>query len=200
MANYVYTSVQVERGNDAAYAAMKAINQRVADIDAAMRANGDRFNHVNCYELWADTQALADTSNWTTLFDEIGSKWAYVEDGDDNYIRLCSAWGYPEGVCLRIAREIMAADPQALVSISYEDEGPNFIGSALYADGEMYDEEYISSESYNHYGLKFWWDEEEEGCEEPDDFEPTWEEAHEIRERDIAEMIRYYDESKEEGE
>jgi hypothetical protein len=38
-------------------------------------------------------------------------------------------------------------------------------------------------------GIVLWWDEDEEGKEEPDDFEPNWDELYEVMDSNVDAMI-----------
>lgn len=181
MANHVISTVEIEQGNEAAHKVLADYCER---IDALNKGN------TNCFELWEDTQALYDASDWSTLMDEIGAKWAHIFDYEETRIQFESAWGYPMGAIQRIVDDIIAADDKAIVSMYYEDEMPNFIGAVVYA--KDYDEAlHIDEEDYHQHGLKFWWDEEEEGREEPEDFEATWDEGWEIREKFVSEDVKW---------
>ena len=199
MANHVNTYITIEEGNEAAEAALANIFNRIKTVEEANKGD-QRWYQVNAFELWEDTQKLYDEEKYGELMDEIGSKWCHVDDCDTDFLNFCSAWSFPEGLVERIAKEVMAADPEAIISAYYDDEMPNFIGIAVYADGECHDIEEIDSDEYSSHGLKFWWDEDEEGCEEPDDFEPTYDEAHNIRDEFVQNCIEAIKEIREEDQ
>ena len=138
------------------------------------------------FDTWDDTEDR-DTRGWWV--DNIGAKWCHFIDVGDDSMHFESAWGYPDALFLRIHQEACKIDPNVVMTIRYDDEMPNFFGSAVYANGEMYDEEYWDDESYNNLELKFYWDEEEEGAEEPEDFEPTYDRMYEIQDDDISGML-----------
>lgn len=184
MANHVTTRIEIAEGNEAAHEAMANINKRHLDIKETWE------HQVPAFAMWEDTQALYDKEEYSLLIEEIGTKWCYVFDWDDEQsISFESAWGTPSDLLERIAKEITEADPNVILSYTSEDEGPNWVSSGVFADGELYDEEHIDSDEFNDLGIKIWWDEEEEGSEEPDDFEPTWEELYNILDDNITGMI-----------
>jgi hypothetical protein len=184
MANHVNTRIYIVEGNEDAHKVMASINQSHLDIKE------DWDNQVPAFAMWEDTKALADAKEWGELIDQIGSKWCFVEDWDDeDSITFTSAWSMPDSLIERIAEQIMEADPDAIVGYMADDEMPNWVACGVYADGEMWDEETIESEEYSDHDIKLWWDEDEEGIEEPDDFEPDWEKLWELLDDTIGSMI-----------
>lgn len=184
MANHVITRIEIAEGNDAAHEAMTNINKRHLDIEKTWE------HQVPAFAMWEDTQALYDAEEYSLLIEEIGTKWCYVFDYDDDQgISFESAWGTPSDLLERIAKEITEADPNVILSYTSEDEGPNWVSSGVFADGELYDEAIIDSDEFNDLGIKIWWDEEEEGAEEPIDFEPTWEELYNLLDDNVTVMI-----------
>lgn len=184
MANHVITRLYIVEGNEDAHNAMASLNQTHLDIK-------EKWDHqVPAFAMWEDTTTLYEEEKWSELMDEIGTKWCYVFDwDDDDSISFESAWGTPSDLLNRIAKQITEADPNVILAYTSDDEGPNWFSSGVFADGELYDEEVIDSDEYADLGIKLWWDEDEEGCEEPDDFEPTWEELADVQESNIASMI-----------
>jgi len=140
------------------------------------------------FDSWPESEYDEETYGW--YIDNIGAKWCHVEDVDSDRFSFESAWGYPEHLFLRIHKEAYKIDPNVVMAIYYEDEMPNFFGSGLYADGEMYDEEYWDDDSYKYLNLKFYWDEEEDGPE-PDDFDPSeaYEKMYDTQDSDVQGMI-----------
>ena len=182
MANHVYSYICLEEGNDAAQAAWDKF------VECANGMSGDRLQDTaNCFEMFPETKAMADAEDWSGLHDAIGTKWAYIEECESDYIRVVSAWGVPTGFLERFANLIQEADPKSIITVQYDDEGPNFFGAMVFADGE-YDEEYIDADDYERLGLKFWWDEDEDG-EEPEDFEPTYEAMSDVQDKEIQIMV-----------
>jgi hypothetical protein len=184
MANHVTTRIDIAQGNEAAHQAMSNLNKRHLDLV-------EKWEHqVPAFAMWEDTQALYDAENYGELIEEIGTKWCYVFDYDDEQsISFESAWGTPSDLLQRICEEITEADPNVILSYTSEDECPNWVSSGVYSDGELYDEEVIDSDEFNDLGIKLWWDEDAEGAEEPDDFEPTWEELYNLLDDNVTGMI-----------
>jgi len=184
MANHVITRLWIAEGNESAHQAMASINQTHLDIK-------EKWDHqVPAFAMWEDTTTLYEEEKWSELMDEIGTKWCYVFDWDEeDSISFESAWGTPSELLQRIAKQINEADPNAILAYISDDEGPNWFSSGVYADGELYDEEVIDSDEYAEHDIKLWWDEDEEGCEEPDDFEPTWDLVSELQDSNVDAMV-----------
>lgn len=199
MANNVTTRIQFYSGNDEAKAYFNAIISRIQSQHekhkAEREAAPDGEKHkvrtdVNLYELYDDTMELVAQENWSELIGKIGSKWAYVEDWYEDSFTVISAWGIPDDFINRVASEVGDIDPEAIITATYDDEMPNFIGVNMYVEGDLYDSFHLDSDEYSDYELAFWWDEEEnDGEEEPDDFEPTWEEAWNLLDDELKSML-----------
>lgn len=194
MANNVTTRVEFQSGNDEARAYFKAIVDKIDSINADKKARKEAGEDVriecNLYELNDDTMQMVEDKDWSALIDKIGSKWAYVEDAYDDSINTVSAWGIPEDWIMRVAEELADIDPFAIISATYDDEMPNFIGVKVYTEGDEYDSFELDSDEYDDFGLCFYWDEDEhDGEEEPDDFEATWEEAWNLLDDELKSMV-----------
>jgi hypothetical protein len=186
MANHVTTTVSIARGTPAAHKAMSELNSR----HVALKDNTDWGGTVAAFALFEDTLAMYNAEDYVGVGSAIGAKWCFVYDYDDeDSISFESAWHTPSELLQRICEEITEADPDVILSYTSEDEGPNWVSSGVYADGELYDEETIDMDEYPDLGIKMWWDEEAEGKEEPDDFEPTWEELYELLDENVQSMI-----------
>jgi len=184
MANHVTSGIEIVEGNDAVTEWFAGLCERIT-IPADEREGYEAFRPV--YELfdeWPESENEMDTYSW--FHENIGPKWCHVFDADDTRLMFESAWGYPDALFLRIHQEAHKIDPNVIMSAHYDDEMPNFFGSCVYADGELYDEEYWDEDTYHVHDLKFWWDEEEDG-EEPDDFDSSeaYEKMWEIIQDDI---------------
>lgn len=205
MANNVTTRLVLESGNEEAQAFFQAIVNKASEIHedkkARKEAGEDVRVEVNLYELNDDTMALYNDKDWGNLIDKIGSKWAYLEDWYDEQITIVSAWGIPEDYILRVARELGEIDETAVLSAMYDDEMPNFVGVNVYAEGDTYDSFQLDSDEYSDYDLELWWDEDEhDGEEEPDDFEPTWDELWTLLENEKDDMIEGFNTYRKERE
>ena len=58
----------------------------------------------------------------------VGAKWAFAYDKDDTFINIESAWAPVIPLAEHIAQEIGKVDPSVQLVMTYEDEGPNFVG------------------------------------------------------------------------
>ena len=66
----------------------------------------------------------------------VGAKWAFAYDKDDTFINIESAWSPVIPLAEHIAQEIGKVDPSVRLVMTYEDEGPNFVGVTTFdADG-----------------------------------------------------------------
>ena len=186
MANHVTSHIEIHEGNDEVREWFsKLVDSMIIPEDE--RESYDMYRPLHEMFEWGDSEDDPETRSW--YIDHIGAKWCHILDADDDRIQFESAWGYPDQLLLRIHQEAHAIDPEVIMTGAYDDEMPNFFGSLLYADGDLYDEEYIGEESYEHFELKFYWDEDEEGAEEPDDFEPDYEKMNDIQMQDIEDML-----------
>ena len=181
MANHVdgYLSVQANEEG------MKAFHNIVDKLDEiqkkVMEADSPWGYEVHLGELFFDD--LDDeklTRDW--MCDNIGAKWAYAREWDEESIAMYSAWSPCGEFAEWIAKEVGKADPDATVRLEYQDEMPNYIGVATYnAEGECDDEciewdeiqEMCMAENAE---LKELWDEENQEWKDEDAaYEILWE-------------------------
>lgn len=197
MANHVTSSIEIYDGNDEVREWFASLSKRllIPEDEREGRFSGYWRSVEDMFDTWEHNENDPEYIGW--YHDNIGPKWCHVFDADEDRLMFESAWGYPDKLFLRIAKEAHKIDPEVILSATYEDEMPNFFGSCVYADGDLYDEEYIGEESYGYYDIKFWWDEDEDG-EEPEDFEPDYEKMHEIQMSDISDMVEGLKEMREE--
>jgi len=197
MANHVSTTIEIREGNDEVRKWFGDLVDKMTIPDEE-RTNYEHFRPVHeMFDTWDATESDPETYGW--YIDNIGAKWCHITDAYEESIHFESAWGYPEYLLLRIHKEAHAIDPDVIMSGTYDDEMPNFFGSLVYADGDLWDEEYIGEEAYKNFDLKFYWDEEEEGAEEPEDFDPDYEKMYDIQTQDIEDMISGLKEHREEN-
>lgn len=76
--------------------------------------------------------------------DHVGAKWAYVEDADDDYVSVTSAWSPVLPFVEELGSYLSEFDENVKITCRFEDEAYNFVGAALYHDGEVIsdDEDY----------------------------------------------------------
>lgn len=193
MANHVNTYVSFNKISDAGL-------QRLKEIMARIRTDG---NYRWFADIFVDGRENSPTYEQTELYEwtieNIGPKWCYVEDYDESdYISLTSAWSYPEEGLDWLAKEIGKVDPDLVMTVTYEDEMPNFFGASIFGaegheDSLYWDyEELIEELHQEHPEMKDHWDEDEqEGDDEYWDMfnEFAYEKIHELQEGGIDQLL-----------
>ena len=162
MANHVHTAVYFQKINDAAKA-------KLQELYSLIRSDTD-------YEWFADmmvdgaegspTHEETDLRSW--CIDNVGAKWCYFEDRDDEHFTTESAWSWPQEGVEWVIVQLAKVDPELLTVVRYEDEMPNFYGAYVYKGDELIDgcqdtwEELVEMLNDGVEGLAEHWDEEEE--------------------------------------
>lgn len=162
MANHVYYWAQFYEMNDAAKARWQE-----------MASNLIEENHEFWFgDLWVDGKEGSPTAeevrqySWTT--DQIGPKWCYIQEFDEDSFSGYSAWSAPEEGLVKILKELEQLDPNIITTITYDDEMPNFAGWSVYKGSELqdgceYDDEEIREGIFHDNDhLKEHWDEDNE--------------------------------------
>ena len=132
MANSVTFRVSFEQINKPATERLKEMFSRFQDSDCNF---GDMF--VDGKE-GSPTYEETDSRSWYT--DNIGSKWCYLEEYDEEGIFGRSAWAAPWEGLHWLADQLGELDPELLMNVSYEDEGPNFVGWMVFDGVDLWDE------------------------------------------------------------
>jgi len=128
MANHVYQYIEIE-GNEDVMKAWKLIT------DAVVREYKDPERYTEFYpEQFAEYLGMPeysedDSHNW--YCDNIGAKWAGIEELSDNCMTMTSAWRPCHEWCEAIAKYLSKFDPNVRVINSYEDEFFNFVGVSI---------------------------------------------------------------------
>lgn len=123
MANIVTTLLDFHNLNDDAKAWLNAFKVEMGDNLFEFRA---KYENV----------PLDEAEEWDWRINCIGAKWAYFVDFTDEHIQIESAWETTEAFTEWFLGELHSIDHEAIVSVSYEDEMPNFYGVNVYtADG-----------------------------------------------------------------
>jgi hypothetical protein len=183
MANHVNFNIQFQEINDAAKAKWKELTNRLVKDD---------------YEYWfgdmwldPNTNALSSEDvrqySWTT--ENIGPKWSFIKEFDEDGCQGYSAWSVPEQGLQWILGQLAELDPDMITVLTYEDENPNFTGVQVYDGDELYDsfeddysETVMKIIESNPDELMGKWDEDEEAWVDQDaeDFfdEVMWEEIN----------------------
>jgi len=174
MANYVNSLITFEQINEEAKSKLQEMFTRLR-VDNEQQWLSDIF--VDGTEL---TYEQSERYEWTTA--NIGPKWCYVEDYDveakSPYINSVSAWSPPSEGLISIMEILKEYDNNIVATITYEDEGPNFVGWGIYTSedymvyGDEIDDEGIRELMFEENpDLSEGWDEEEEDWKEDDDGE-----------------------------
>ena len=127
--------------------------------------------------------------DYNKMCEEIGAKWAYANDWDEDFVSVYSAWSPVIEWCEMVARVVGAADSEAEFILTYEDEMPNFVGVASFTkhgldDQSEIDHDEIREKCINDYSeLAEFWDEDEEDWKEGTEDEANelmWEVQHDV--------------------
>jgi len=176
MANHVSYYVWFREMNDAAKARWKEMTDNLQ--------NDQQSGYEYWFgDLWVDGKEGSPTLDevrqysWTT--EEIGPKWCYIQDYDEDSFSGYSAWSPPLDGLVKILEELEKLDPKMITSITYDDEMPNFVGWSVYVGSEMEDgceDEYeeIREAVFNEQPhLREHWDEENDDWATDEDGDTT---------------------------
>ena len=82
-----------------------------------------------------------DSYNW--YVDNVGAKWAHIEDGGEDYVNIVSAWSPVSDFCQHLVGYLSQVDPNVILRHQYEDEFRNFVGIQIHwADEGTPDSDY----------------------------------------------------------
>ena len=122
MANHVTTRVTI----DCNEAAQVVVDQWREAIEGM---SNDDYKMV-----WKLFGIDAEDATYEWLIENIGSKWCYADDIYDNNFTLVSAWDWPNKFVEWMAEQVIALDEDAVITVTYEDEMPNFVGYHVYSN------------------------------------------------------------------
>jgi len=128
MANHVNTHVRFEKINDAGRAKLQELYSRIRPEDGGYEWFSD---------MWGLEKDVTDKYDWNC--ENVGPKWCYFEDRDEDAFTTISAWSPPENGLIWLFEQIAQADPDFIASVFYEDEMPNFFGIHVYNAEGMVD-------------------------------------------------------------
>lgn len=122
------------------------------------------------------------THSW--MVETIGTKWLIVEDADENCITLQTAWDSPLIMFNDLHDALLELDKEVQLTITYQDEVPNFVGWKAF-DGDREDDELFSEDEYSEF-IEGWRSYEELSEEDEDtadelydvQMENFWEDWH----------------------
>ena len=183
MANHVSNYVTFN-GNEAAEARWKEI------FDKDMMENVADYHPEN-----------PDEYDWEWQCNNIGPKWATMEDINDDSFSATSAWGPISEFAEWLSGELGEVDPESYVILEAEDEMPNWFGVYIYQNGLVLDyTEFNWEELQEHMFTNFpetreaWdeenqeWDYDHEGYEIFDMY--MYEEMHDMQQYALNNIIR----------
>ena len=183
MANHVHNYVTFN-GNKTAQAVWNLLFDR------------DLMENVSQYH--PDAPAEYD---WEWQADNIGPKWATMEDTSEDHFSAISAWGPVDEFAAWLSGELSKADPDSYVIMEAEDEMPNWFGVWVFQGGDVVDyTEFDWDDLMNHMFKLYpetkeaWdeenqeWDYDHEGYEIFDMH--MYEELHDMQSNALEDIIR----------
>ena len=124
MANNVNFVISFDKINNKAKELLNSLYDRI-------RTDGE---HSWFFDIFVDGKILtyeaASQYSWSNQ--NIGPKWCYLEEWDEERIVGTSAWSAPDIGLKKLLGILEKEDPNIVTSISYEDEVPDFVGAQLY--------------------------------------------------------------------
>ena len=138
MANNVSFKVSFEQINEAAVAKLQKLYGRFQSSDCNF---GDMFVDGK-----AGSPTYEDTNAYGWYNDNIGTKWCYVEEYDEDYLFGRSAWAAPWEGLHWLAQQLGELDKDLIMNVSFEDEMPNFAGWMVFSGDELWEEDYVEED------------------------------------------------------
>jgi hypothetical protein len=146
MPNIVNTSVDFYEISDEGKAKFKELCRRFKDWK-----EDEYVSQFPLSEIWGLPESDDGPGSYNWNVDNMGSKWAFMEDPDDNGFRIESAWSCPFGALDYIAGQISEVDPNFVMTVRSQDEMPNWILAAVYQGEELFDSEEFEWEEIKNY-------------------------------------------------
>jgi hypothetical protein len=128
MANDVYTYVSFERISEEGEKKAMELFSRLEGWD-----DDSVYEYVMSGVL--ENQPTDDESYYGFNSENVGAKWAYIEDPSEYGFTTHSAWCVPAEGIKYIFDEINKVDPKFIGIYTYFDEMPNFVGWQTYREG-----------------------------------------------------------------
>lgn len=182
MANHVTSTIKVRANEDG----MKLWKELF--VDKWEQLNVDELHRGDAHLAGFHEDAPPDdelTRDW--MCENIGAKWAYAEEADDDYMRTVSAWSAVNDFAEYVAKKIAEVDPEVRVVMEYEDEMPNFIGVAHFDKDGLddyseieWDEIDALCREYSEELRELWNEDDQEYTDEDAAREIVWEVQHEV--------------------
>lgn len=138
MANHVSNHIEFSKINDEALAFLKDLYEK------RVRKESNWFPD---FFVDGETLTYEESEQYSWTCENIGPKWSYIEEFDIDGrggMNVISAWSCPDDGISKLVDMLGQLDPEIVVSVRYEDEGPNFVGAAIYTANGL--EEYAEWE------------------------------------------------------
>ena len=167
MANHVYNYITVE-GNEAVQLEWDKLFTNYHEEIERPSYHGDGTIKVREYkqiELHPFLEGY-DEDNWYNWgCENIGAKWAHIEDADEYHAYIVSAWSPIVPYLESLYQHLIKLDEEVVIKCTYEDEFRNFIGVWFNGDYEEIDGEELTEQFETKYKVDIsdenfdWWDE-----------------------------------------
>ena len=132
MANNVNNYLRVERISPEGQKVWDSFIERINALSGRGHLTG-LFYEADEEGYWVDAEGERVGMD---AGEAVGAKWAFANDLDTDFMNIESAWSPVLPLAEHIAREIGKVDPDVQLVLTYEDEMPNFVGTAtLNAEG-----------------------------------------------------------------
>jgi len=192
MANNVHFRVDFHLMNEDAKSKLTEMYERI-------RKGGD-------FQLFGDMFVDQEQVNYADVDDgewsitNLGAKWCYFEEFNEDGFHGYAAWRAPEDGMMKLASILGSLDANFVASMTFEDEGPNFIGANVYwgtfcQDGFEDDEEDIRDKVINASKVltsESWDSELDERCDEAAEQtfnDELWEVMNEVQWDFVTEQV-----------
>ena len=131
MANHVNNNLRVDEITPEGQKVWDSFIERIE----ALREDGSN-GHLTGLFYKADEDGYWIVPEGVHASEAVGAKWAFCYDHDEEFMIIESAWAPVIPLAEHIAKEIGKVDPDVRLTMTYEDEGPNFVGVTTFtADG-----------------------------------------------------------------
>ena len=142
MANHVSSCLNFVTISEEGKKVVKQITETIQSRD-----NDKYSSHLGFYF----TEDL-DTIDRNFMCENVGAKWAYLTDSDDDFMAFESAWSPIEEFVEHVVAKVAEVDESVVARYTYEDEMPNFVGVQVYTKEGLYDAEELDNEELlEHY-------------------------------------------------
>jgi hypothetical protein len=135
MANNVNSYIELKESNEAAAKFFEEFSKKMAE------------DQWDAYSMLFGVQIGEEEKTRGWMIDNVGAKWLIVNDTTEDTISTDTAWAPPIDMVDTLQQKLFELDKNVKMSITYEDEMPNFIGYKFY-NGDDEDEEQVDSDEY----------------------------------------------------